>query len=375
MAVVYLLAAPTGWWRRVWQTFLMGVAVLVAAGWWVAIVALTPAADRPYVGGSQNNSILNLIFGYNGFGRLDGSESGSVGGGRVAGSMWGPTGFTRLFNAEFGNMMSWLLPGALVMGAVLLVVTIRARRTDRERAGLLLWGGSLVSIGLVISLAQGIIHPYYTVALAPPLGALVGIGTMGLWQRRAQLGRASRPGRGLGGDGGLELHPPRAHLGLVPRVAAVRGRGRRARRGGHPAAPAPAQRPEARHRRGGGARSRRRAGRAALLDRGHRGDGAQRGDPISDADRVRRLRRPRWWLRRRCRRVPGRWCPPGLRRRRVPRWDAGRSLPRVRGAAFRTGAGTGRGTGGFPGGARAFGGGGSSLEVARRRCGAAVPGS
>ncbi|HEY4703086.1 MAG TPA: glycosyl transferase, partial [Streptosporangiaceae bacterium] len=163
----------------------MGVAVVVAAGWWVAIVALTPAADRPYVGGSQNNSILNLIFGYNGFGRIDGSESGSVGGGRVSGSMWGPTGITRLFNAEFGNMMSWLLPGALVMGAVLLVVTIRARRTDRERAGLLLWGGSLVSIGLVISLAQGIIHPYYTVALAPPLGALVGIGTMGLWERRA----------------------------------------------------------------------------------------------------------------------------------------------------------------------------------------------
>jgi 4-amino-4-deoxy-L-arabinose transferase-like glycosyltransferase len=185
MAVVYLLAAPTGWWRRVWQTFLMGVGVLVAAGWWVAIVALTPAADRPYVGGSQNNSILNLIFGYNGFGRLDGSESGSVGGGRTAGSMWGPTGLTRLFNAEFGNMMSWLLPGALVMGAVLLVVTIRARRTDRERAGLLLWGGSLVSIGLVISLGQGIIHPYYAVALAPPLGALVGIATMGLWQRRA----------------------------------------------------------------------------------------------------------------------------------------------------------------------------------------------
>ena len=184
MAVVYLLAAPTGWWRRVWQTFLMGVAVVAAAGWWVAIVALTPAADRPYVGGSQNNSILNLIFGYNGFGRITGNESGSVGGGRTAGSMWGPTGVTRLFNTEFGNMMSWLLPGALVMGAVLLIVTIRARRTDRERAALLLWGGSLVSIGLVISLAQGIIHPYYAIALAPPLGALVGIGTMGLWQRR-----------------------------------------------------------------------------------------------------------------------------------------------------------------------------------------------
>jgi 4-amino-4-deoxy-L-arabinose transferase-like glycosyltransferase len=184
LAVVYLLAAPTGWWRRVWQVILMGVSVLVAAGWWVAAVALTPAADRPYVGGSQNNSILNLIFGYNGFGRLSGNESGSVGGGRVAGSMWGPTGVTRLFNTQFGNMMSWLLPGALVMGAVLLVVTIRARRTDRERAALLLWGGSLVCTGLVISLAQGIIHPYYTVALAAPLGGLVGIATVGLWQRR-----------------------------------------------------------------------------------------------------------------------------------------------------------------------------------------------
>ena len=187
MAVVYLFAAPTGVRRRVWQVFVMGVSVFVAAGWWVAAVVLTPAADRPYVGGSQDNNILNLIFGYNGFGRITGNEAGSVGGGRVAGSMWGPTGLTRLFNSEFGNMMSWLLPGALVMGAVLLALTIRARRTDRERAALLLWGGSLVSTGLVISLAQGIIHPYYLVALAAPLGGLIGIATMGLWQRRGTL--------------------------------------------------------------------------------------------------------------------------------------------------------------------------------------------
>ena len=91
LAIVYLLAAPTGWWRRVWQVVVMGVATLVAAGWWVAAVALTPAADRPYVGGSQNNSIFNLIFGYNGFGRLTGSESGSVVGGGGAG-VGGPVG-------------------------------------------------------------------------------------------------------------------------------------------------------------------------------------------------------------------------------------------------------------------------------------------
>ncbi len=63
----------------------MGVSVLVAAGWWVAAVALTPAADRPYIGGSQDNSILNLIFGYNGFGRLTGNEAGASGGASAAG--------------------------------------------------------------------------------------------------------------------------------------------------------------------------------------------------------------------------------------------------------------------------------------------------
>ncbi len=187
LVIVYLLAAPTGWWRRVWQVVVMGVSTVVAAGWWVAAVELTPAADRPYIGGSQNNNLFNLIFGYNGFGRLTGNESGSVVGGGGAGSagQWGPTGLLRLFNDSFGNMMSWLLPGALLMGAVLLVLTIRARRTDRERAALLLFGGALVGTGLVISLGQGIIHPYYTVALAAPLAGLVGIGTVGLWQRRS----------------------------------------------------------------------------------------------------------------------------------------------------------------------------------------------
>jgi 4-amino-4-deoxy-L-arabinose transferase-like glycosyltransferase len=185
LGIVYLIAAPTSFWRRVWQVIVLGLTTVVAAGWWVAAVVLTPAADRPYVGGSQNNNILNLIFGYNGFGRLTGTEAGHVGGTGQAGSMWGPTGFTRLFNPSFGNMMSWLLPAALLMGAAVLLITWRAKRTDHERAAFLLWGGCLAGIGLTISLAQGIIHPYYAVALAPPLGALVGMGTMSLWERRA----------------------------------------------------------------------------------------------------------------------------------------------------------------------------------------------
>ena len=84
-ALVYVLAAPTPLRRRIWQLLLAGVAMFVAAAWWVVAVVLTPAADRPYIGGSQHNSVLELIFGYNGFGRLTGNETGSVtGGGRRA---------------------------------------------------------------------------------------------------------------------------------------------------------------------------------------------------------------------------------------------------------------------------------------------------
>ncbi len=105
MAAAYVLAAPAPFWRRVRQLALGGVAMVVSAGWWVAAVVLTPAADRPYIGGSQDNNLLNLIFGYNGFGRLTGNEAGSVVGGGAQGrsGQWGPTGLTRLFGSEMGT--------------------------------------------------------------------------------------------------------------------------------------------------------------------------------------------------------------------------------------------------------------------------------
>jgi 4-amino-4-deoxy-L-arabinose transferase-like glycosyltransferase len=185
--LAYLVAAPTPLGRRIRQLLIAAGTLLVSAGWWVAAVTLTPAADRPYIGGSQNNSLLNLIFGYNGFGRLTGNESGSVGGGGTAGSRWGVTGLTRLFGAEMGTQASWLLPAALILLVGGLVLTFRARRTDRTRAALIVWGGWLLVTGAVFSLGQGIIHPYYTVALAPALGGLVGVGGAVLWDRRQAL--------------------------------------------------------------------------------------------------------------------------------------------------------------------------------------------
>ena len=113
------------------------------------------------------------MVGYNGFGRLTGDEPGSVGGMGQAGSRWGPVGWTRMFNSEFGAQASWLIPCALVLlVAGLIWLGVRATRTDRTRAALLLWGGWLVLTAIVFSLGQGIIHAYYTVALGPAIGGV-----------------------------------------------------------------------------------------------------------------------------------------------------------------------------------------------------------
>jgi 4-amino-4-deoxy-L-arabinose transferase-like glycosyltransferase len=142
------------------------------------------------VGGSTNDSILQLALGYNGLGRLTGNETGSVGlagrggGGGPGGAFGSSTGLTRLLNAEMGGQVSWLLPAALVALIALLWGTRRAPRTDRTRAAALLWGGWLLVTAAVFSFMAGIIHPYYTVALAPAIAALVGIGAVQLWRVR-----------------------------------------------------------------------------------------------------------------------------------------------------------------------------------------------
>ena len=158
-----------------------------------------PASDRPYIGGSQRNSFLELTFGYNGFGRLTGSEEGSVipghgregggmpaGGGR-GGGKWGQTGLNRLFSGEFGTQISWLAPLAFAGIVISLLVIGRAVRTDVRRASVIAFGGWLTVTWLVFSFMAGIFHQYYTVALAPALAAMVAIGAFSLWIARDKL--------------------------------------------------------------------------------------------------------------------------------------------------------------------------------------------
>jgi 4-amino-4-deoxy-L-arabinose transferase-like glycosyltransferase len=183
LAVAYLLAAPAGLGKRLLHLLGAGAALAVSAGWWLAVVELVPEDARPYIGGSQSNSVLELTLGYNGLGRLTGDETGSVGGGNG----WGVPGLFRLFNSEFGGQIAWLLPSVLVLGAALLWLGRRAPRTDAVRASVVFWGSWVIVTGVTFSFMAGIIHPYYMVALAPGIAGLTGLGGVLLWQHRARL--------------------------------------------------------------------------------------------------------------------------------------------------------------------------------------------
>ncbi|MBU4335564.1 MAG: glycosyltransferase family 39 protein, partial [Actinobacteria bacterium] len=166
LAAAYLWAGQLPLVKRIRDGLLAVGAMVLAGGWWVALVELWPEDSRPYIGGSTNNSFLELTFGYNGLGRITGDETGSVGGGTGSGS-WGSTGITRLFSSEIGGQIAWLIPAALVLGAVAFWLVRRAPRTDARRAQIVVWGAWLLVTGLVFSFMAGIFHAYYTVALAP----------------------------------------------------------------------------------------------------------------------------------------------------------------------------------------------------------------
>lgn len=186
LAVAFLVASPTTVRRRLLDSAAAVGALVASAGWWVLLTVLVPASMRPYIGGSQTNSFLELTFSYNGLGRITGSMEGAVVAGGASGTgsttistghagMWGQTGITRLFDGVWGTQWSWLAPAALAGIVVALVCLARAPRTSVRRAQVVAWGGWLVVTGAVFSFMGGTIHQYYTVALAPATAALAAI--------------------------------------------------------------------------------------------------------------------------------------------------------------------------------------------------------
>jgi 4-amino-4-deoxy-L-arabinose transferase-like glycosyltransferase len=196
LAAVLLLASAAPLRRRLAQLAAGVVALVVSVGWYVLLVDLWPTDSRPSIGGSTDNSLLDLVLGYNGLGRIlggagnggAGGPGGGDGGGDGGGTGFGgSTGIGRMVNSAFGGQISWLLPAALIALVSGLWLTRRAPRTDRARAGLVLWGGWLLVTGLVFSFMSGTIHPYYAVALAPGLVGTLVVGGREVWRRRGVL--------------------------------------------------------------------------------------------------------------------------------------------------------------------------------------------
>jgi 4-amino-4-deoxy-L-arabinose transferase-like glycosyltransferase len=246
LAVGYLVAAPTPLRRRLAHIGAAGVVMLAVSMSWIALYTFTPAADRPYVDGSTNNSAIAMVFGYNGVERFGisfpgavtsgpgvtsgtsgavrsaapvagtpadstgtgqagvsgagtgtssgaGSQSGSgtptgaggapTGGGGGSGGFG--TGWTKLLGSEYGTQIGWLYPLALLALVFGLAWTRRARRTQpagQVRGGFAMWGTWLATYGLIFSKMSTIPHTAYVSSLAPPLAALSGAGIVMFWR-------------------------------------------------------------------------------------------------------------------------------------------------------------------------------------------------
>jgi 4-amino-4-deoxy-L-arabinose transferase-like glycosyltransferase len=184
LAATYLIAASGSLLRRVRNLAAAGVVLAIVSASWLTVVDAIPANARPFVGGSADDTVLNLVLGYNGVERILGREAPEIiteAYGRGVG-FGGAPGPTRLFSAPLDGQISWLLPlaaGSLIAG---LVSRGRRGRTDLRRAWFVLWGGWLAVHAVVLSFARGGFHPYYTATMAPAIAALVGPGSIALWR-------------------------------------------------------------------------------------------------------------------------------------------------------------------------------------------------
>jgi 4-amino-4-deoxy-L-arabinose transferase-like glycosyltransferase len=211
IALAYLVCADGKTWRRVVHLLAAGLVMVVLSGAWIAFVDLSSAAHRPYVGGSTDNSEVNLTFQYNGVGRVGGQVGGPgrvphvlplrpslaralspvpriprVGRARYPTAFGGSPRVTRLFGIGLGDQGGWFLPFAAV-GLVAIALTLRRRR-DPRLAFLLVLGGWFAAEAILLSFSKGIVHPYYMSALGPGAAALAGAGVAAM----AQLVRERR---------------------------------------------------------------------------------------------------------------------------------------------------------------------------------------
>jgi 4-amino-4-deoxy-L-arabinose transferase-like glycosyltransferase len=197
VGLAYLIAAPTSLRRRLLHLLVAFVAFVISSGWFVLVTLMWPESSRPFIAGSTDNNFMNLVLGYNGFARVLGRNRGPFdadayidqltgAGGHGGFGIFGAQsqGLPRLFSGEFGFEIGWLIPAALLAAALVFVARRRAPRTDRVRAGAILFGTWIVVDGVVLSFMHGMIHAYYCLSLAPAVAGIFAIGVHEMWRGR-----------------------------------------------------------------------------------------------------------------------------------------------------------------------------------------------
>jgi 4-amino-4-deoxy-L-arabinose transferase-like glycosyltransferase len=238
---LYLFCAPHPWWKRTLHLGAATVVLLVVSLSWALAVDLTPAEERPFIGSSTNNTVMELIIGHNGLSRLglkhllasDGpSQARGDGGDNLprAGAFAGPSpslgaggrgqfplnrppmppgaanqpgqkppapppqgrggrnqevgeaGWDRLFSEPLVVEAGWLLP-LVLLGLPFILLQVGWRwPLGGKHQGLILWAGWLLPVMAYFTFTKGLFHAYYLIMLGPPLAALMGITAWALWR-------------------------------------------------------------------------------------------------------------------------------------------------------------------------------------------------
>jgi len=209
-ALVYWLAAVRSWRRRLADLALGGLVLAAVSLPWMIAYDLTPAARRPYVGSSPQNSMIDLAVGHNGVGRFvrlwgagrtahanEATARRRAAARPLAGAtpaegyvrlfVRAPVGPLRLADGPLAAQAEWLLPLALVGAAGLWRGRGRGPLAPAQ-LGPLLWIGWALTYAVVYSWAGGIFHFYYLSTLGPPLAALAAAGVVDLWRRHREGG-------------------------------------------------------------------------------------------------------------------------------------------------------------------------------------------
>jgi 4-amino-4-deoxy-L-arabinose transferase-like glycosyltransferase len=177
---LYFFGAKHSWGKRITHLALATALLLAVSLSWALIVDATPAAARPFIGSSTDNTVTELIIGHNGIRRLLGAStlagSSLLNGNGSSSNLTqevGNAGILRLFTDPLAAQASWLLPLALMGGALALALLGSKKLTDKHLA-LLLWAGWLLPIAFYFTFTSGLWHAYYLIMLGPALAALVG---------------------------------------------------------------------------------------------------------------------------------------------------------------------------------------------------------